>query len=154
MFQSKLSISFWGDSILVATYIINRLPSVNLAWKSPYEMLFLKPPNIDHLRVFRCLCFFSNNSPHKIKFDPRAFPGVFVGYSTGQKRYMVYDFDTRRLLLLEMLHFMKSLFFFILRSHLIDIADHVTSDEHVCLSYVPIDHDPVVSDVLHPLSLM
>lgn len=37
MFDSGLPNFFWGEAILTATYVINRLPSVILNWKSPFE---------------------------------------------------------------------------------------------------------------------
>lgn len=42
MFQAALPNYFWPFSFLMATYIVNRLPSVVLNWKTPYELLFRK----------------------------------------------------------------------------------------------------------------
>ncbi|KAL0405284.1 UNVERIFIED_CONTAM: Retrovirus-related Pol polyprotein from transposon RE1 [Sesamum latifolium] len=40
MFQSHLPREFWADSLLAATYIINKLPSASLKCKSPFELLY------------------------------------------------------------------------------------------------------------------
>lgn len=83
MFQSGLLRNFWGECILMATYLINRLPSRILKWKSPYEMLYNKKPDYTNLRNFGCLVYLTNTKPNKDKFDYRASKGVFISYSSG-----------------------------------------------------------------------
>ncbi|GAA0149387.1 transmembrane signal receptor [Lithospermum erythrorhizon] len=153
MFQSSLPIHFWGDAILVATHIINRLPSSSLGWKSPYELLYHKTPDLETLRVFGCLCFFSNNNPHKTKFDQRAYPGVFVGYPMDQKGYKVYDFHSKRVIVSRDVRFFEHHFPFhpgFDKSHLVDVKSHVLSSELTCLPCVSTTHDPVIDDIVQP----
>ncbi|KAL0416375.1 UNVERIFIED_CONTAM: Retrovirus-related Pol polyprotein from transposon RE2 [Sesamum latifolium] len=94
LFQSGLPKRFWGESVLTATYLINRLPTPLLNWKSPFEVLYRKPPDYTHLRVFGCLCFASNTIPDKNKFDHRAFRCIFLGYSNNKKAYRVFHLNT------------------------------------------------------------
>lgn len=56
-FQAHLPIQFWGECVLTATYLINRMPLTVLGNKTPYEVLFNKVPSYDHLRSFGCLCY-------------------------------------------------------------------------------------------------
>ncbi|KAL0345252.1 UNVERIFIED_CONTAM: Retrovirus-related Pol polyprotein from transposon RE2 [Sesamum radiatum] len=96
-FQAHLPSKYWGESILAATHLINRLPTHILQWKSPFEVLFKKPPSYSDLKVFGCLCFASNTSPSKQKFDVRALKCAFLGYSQTHKAYKVLNLDTNQL---------------------------------------------------------
>lgn len=96
MFQSKVPITFWGECVLTACFLINRTPSKILQNKSPYERLFSKPPSYDSLKIFGTLCFASTLPSKRHKFSPRATAAVFVGYPAGIKGYKVYDLATKR----------------------------------------------------------
>ena len=95
LFQADLPTKFWGESILTAAYLINRTPSMVLQGKTPYEVLNGKPPMIDHLKVFGCLCFVHNQDHRGDKFASRSRRCMFVGYPHGQKAYKVFDLEKR-----------------------------------------------------------
>ena len=86
-FQAHLPFKFWGDCILTSAHIINKIPAPNLSIKSPYELLFSKPPSYNHLKVFGCLCFSSTLLRNRSKFDARATPCLFLGYPHDIKGY-------------------------------------------------------------------
>lgn len=65
-------------------------PSRVLDFKSPYEKLYSHPPSLSHLKVFGCLSYAVY--PRVLdKFTSRAIPIVFMGYSSTQKGYLLYD---------------------------------------------------------------
>lgn len=70
-FQTSLPLHFWGDCVLAATHITNRLPTGVLKRKTPYELLYNKPAEYGHLRSFGFLTFAYNPSRSKDKFQPR-----------------------------------------------------------------------------------
>ncbi|GJX27564.1 retrovirus-related pol polyprotein from transposon TNT 1-94 [Tanacetum coccineum] len=76
--HANVPIKFWGDCVLAATYLINKMPMKKLKWKSPYEVLHNKPPTYDHLRVIGCLCYAAVTKPHKDKFDNRGIKCVLL----------------------------------------------------------------------------
>ncbi|XLR35262.1 hypothetical protein S83_063162 [Arachis hypogaea] len=90
-FQSKAPIAFWGDYVLTATFLINRLPSPALQHCSPYERLFFNQPDYQSLRVFGCLAHASSLLSQRHKFSPRAVRAIFIGYPSGYKGYKLYD---------------------------------------------------------------
>ncbi|KAL4334975.1 hypothetical protein GQ457_07G002860 [Hibiscus cannabinus] len=109
-FQARVPIRFWGECILTATYVINRLPSQNLNGKSSYELLYSRLPPYSHLRVFGCLCFVSTLKSTRDKFTKRALPGVFLGYAPGIKGYKIYVLQTHTIVISRNVVFHENIF--------------------------------------------
>ena len=95
----------WGQAVLTAAQLINRMPSRVLDWKSPCEMLKGDNGGILPLKVFGCVCFVKDNRPSVGKLDPRAVKCVFVGYSATQKGYVCWSPIERRLFVSMDVHF-------------------------------------------------
>lgn len=106
-FQSAVPNSFWGDCLLTATYLLNRIPSPVIGNISPYEVLYHEPPSYDTLKIFGCLAFMHQHSSDKL--SPRAVPTVFLGYPLLQKGYKLYD----------------------IKSNTIHVSRHVVFHEHI-----------------------
>ena len=68
-FQASLPIRLWGECILTAAYLINRTPTPLLKGKTPFELLYNRPPPLTHLRVFGSLCYAHNQHHRGDKFD-------------------------------------------------------------------------------------
>jgi len=68
--KSKIPVQFWGESLLTATYPINRMPSSVLGFKTPYDLLYGHSPSYSHLKSFGSLCFISTPKHNRDKFAP------------------------------------------------------------------------------------
>jgi hypothetical protein len=88
LFQSKIPKTFWLDAVLTATYLINRLPIINLNYKNSLEILYKRKIIIDHLRVFGCVCYVNNNKRDKL--DYTSIKPTFLDIPL-KKDYKFYD---------------------------------------------------------------
>ena len=60
--------------------------------KTPYELYKGRKPNISHLHVFGCKCFVLNNGKDNLgKFDAKSDEGIFLGYSSNIKAFIIYN---------------------------------------------------------------
>lgn len=108
-FQGFIPLKFWGDCILAATYIINRLPSSVLHGTSPYEKLHNTPPSLAHMRTLGCLSYATDPHPHD-KFSSKAIPAVFMGYSPTHKGYRLYDLQSHTFFVSRDVRFWEHIF--------------------------------------------
>lgn len=90
MFQSGMPLRFWPYSILSSTWLINRIPSRVMRWKSPYELLFGALPDYTMLRPFGCLAYATNLVPNRGKFESRSIKRVFIGYDISHKGFLLF----------------------------------------------------------------
>jgi hypothetical protein len=94
--HSCLSSSYWVDAFLIATYLINRMPTAFLDNVSPFFKLFQKHPDYFLLKTFGCVSYplLRPYMSHKLHF--RSKKCVFIGYSNIQKGYRCFDPQTNR----------------------------------------------------------
>jgi len=96
-FQANLLIKFWGECVLSTVYLINYTLTLKLSGKSPYEILFSKPPSYSHLRVFGYLCYVHDKNRSNDKFAPRSKNCIFISYPMKKKGYKVCDMKSHNL---------------------------------------------------------
>jgi len=89
MAQANLSISFWGDALLTAAYILNRVPSKSVS-TTPYELWNGRKPHLDHLRPWGSAGYVHNRTHKHGKLGPRATKMVFIRYSEHSTGYIMY----------------------------------------------------------------
>lgn len=100
LFHHNVPKQFWGEALLTATFLINRLPSKVLNLLSPVDLIKQIYPDYRTinlpLRIFGCTTFVHVHHPHRGKLDPRAIKCIFIGYSPTQKGYKCYHPNTKK----------------------------------------------------------
>jgi hypothetical protein len=102
MFAMNVPKSLWGDAVLTAAYLINRMPSKVLQFQTPLQSLS-KTHSLPTLlqippKVFGCVCYVHIHKQYRSKLDPRAQKCIFLGYSTTQKGYKCYHPPSTKIL--------------------------------------------------------
>ncbi|GJY65366.1 retrovirus-related pol polyprotein from transposon TNT 1-94 [Tanacetum coccineum] len=94
--EQSLPQKFWCNAVDTSTYILNRILIRAILGKTPYELLKGRKPTLDYFRVFRSKCFILNTKDYLIKFDPKSYEGIFLGYSQNSKGYIILNKHTRK----------------------------------------------------------
>lgn len=102
MFATHVPKIFWGDALLTAAYLINRMPSKVLKFQTPCQTLLQLFPHTRFIsfidpKVFGCTAFVHLHSQHLSKLDPKSVKCIFIGYSSHQKGYKCYSPATRKI---------------------------------------------------------
>lgn len=96
IFKTKVPKYLWGEVILIATYLINQMPSKVFQFQTPSDFFLKCFPtsrisiNIP-LKIFGCTAFVHIYNHNCEKLDPRARNFVFVCYCPTQKGYKCLD---------------------------------------------------------------
>ena len=93
LLNAKLPNNLWGEAILGACHILNRIP-LKKSKISPYEMWKGRKPNIGYFKVWGCLAYCKNTDPKRTKLSPRAIKCAFVGYAINSKAYRLLDLES------------------------------------------------------------
>ncbi|KAG6470511.1 hypothetical protein ZIOFF_071584 [Zingiber officinale] len=78
---------FWGEAVRHAVYLLNRLPTKALGERTPFEAWMGRKPHLAHLKVFGCIAYAKNTTPHLKKLDDRSSPMVYLGVEEGCKAH-------------------------------------------------------------------
>ncbi|GKB46828.1 zinc finger, CCHC-type containing protein [Tanacetum coccineum] len=86
---SGLSQGFWGEAMLTACYLLNRVPNKrNMI--TPYELWTKRKPNLNYLRVWGCRAVVRLPDPKLKTLGERGIECIFVGYAEHSKAFRFY----------------------------------------------------------------
>lgn len=88
--ESGLPKCYWGEAVLAANYMFNRIPNKK-TMKSPYEVMMKEKPRLTRFHEFGCNVYVMVPDEKRRKLDDKVKKMKFVGYSEVSKGYRVAD---------------------------------------------------------------
>lgn len=110
LLDAGLDAKYWGEAVLTATYLQNRLPSRSIGM-SPFERWYGRKPSFEHLKVFGSEAWVQIPAERRKKMEVKARKMVFVGYCNQQKAYRFLDKDSGRITISRDVRFVEDLEF-------------------------------------------
>ena len=86
LISSGLPDNMWGEAVLTACFILNRVPHKKLD-QTPYELWKGYAPNLNYLKVWGCLAKVALPSHKRTNIGPKTFDVVFIGYAQNSAAY-------------------------------------------------------------------
>lgn len=99
---------YWGEAVLTATYLQNRLPTRSVE-VSPFEKWYGKKPNYEHFKIFGCEAWVQIPAEKRKKMEVKARKLVFVGYSNEHKAFRFLDKSSDRITISRDVKFIEKL---------------------------------------------
>ena len=88
MSLTDLSLPFWGYALETVAFTLNRVPSKSVE-TTPYELWFVKRPNLSFLKIWGCDAYVKKLQPNKL--ESKSDKCVFVGYPKETIGYSFYN---------------------------------------------------------------
>ncbi|GJR06706.1 retrovirus-related pol polyprotein from transposon TNT 1-94 [Tanacetum coccineum] len=86
LISSGMSQDMWGEAILTATYLLNKIPRKEKE-ETPYELWMGRKPSYQYLRVWGCLAKVVVPTPKAQKIGPKSVDCIFIGYAKNSSAY-------------------------------------------------------------------
>ncbi|KAG2767492.1 hypothetical protein Pcac1_g21025 [Phytophthora cactorum] len=108
--HAKLDKCFWAEAAMTTIYVMNRLPSPKIEHKTPFEIVYKSKPSVKHMHVFGCRTYILTPKEKRLKWDPKARAGIFLGYEEVSKAYRLYDIEAGQAVISRDVNFDESAF--------------------------------------------
>ena len=99
--HANFSSTYWGEAVLTANYLQNRLPTKAVYNKTPYELWTGRKPNLIHLQTFGCTAYalIPEERRKKSALSEKSTPCWFLGYPSGIKGYRLQAKSNRSIII-------------------------------------------------------
>ncbi|KAG3073017.1 hypothetical protein PC122_g14982 [Phytophthora cactorum] len=108
--HAKLDKCFWAEAAMTAIYVKNRLPSPKIEHKTPFDIVFKSKLSVKHMRAFGCRTYILTPKEKRLKWNPKARAGLFLGYEEVSKAYRLYDIEAGQVVISRDVNFDESTF--------------------------------------------
>ena len=98
LIDSGLPHKFWAEALSTACYLKNRSPVRVLKGMTPYQAFVGRKPNVDHLKIFGCVCYAHVPKDERKTLDSKSVKCIFLGYGSDVKGYRLYDLEKGKIL--------------------------------------------------------
>jgi len=105
--EKNLPKMFWAKVAYIVVFLQNRLSTKATRDHTPYEAWYGYKPPLNFLKIFGCLYFTYVSQSKRDKLDKRASPGIFIGYSTVNKGYKIFQPQTRSIVVSRDVYFIE-----------------------------------------------
>nr|GEV80869.1 integrase, catalytic region, zinc finger, CCHC-type, peptidase aspartic, catalytic [Tanacetum cinerariifolium] len=95
---SRAPLFLWAKAIATACFTQNRSIIHRRFYKTPYELINGRNPDISFLHVFGALCYLKNNRENIGKLGAKGDIGFFIGYSAYSYAFRVFNRRTKKII--------------------------------------------------------
>ncbi|XP_066341363.1 uncharacterized protein [Miscanthus floridulus] len=88
---------FWAEAVRHSVYLLNRLPTKSMGYRTPYEGWNGRKPHLGHVRIFCCKGHVKVVGTHLKKLDDRSIPMVYFGIEEGSKAHRMFNPKTNKI---------------------------------------------------------
>ncbi|GAU28621.1 hypothetical protein TSUD_55650 [Trifolium subterraneum] len=90
--------NLWAEAMNTACYVHNRIKLRKGTTTTIYELWKGRKPTVKYFHVFGSKCYILVDREQRRKTDPKSDEGIFLGYSTNNKAYRVFNNRTRTMI--------------------------------------------------------
>ena len=92
LIESCVPLSFWGETLLTACYVLNRVPHKRTKL-TPFELWKGHKPNLGYLRVWGCLAYVRLMDPKIFKLCKKVTTCAFLDYASNSTTYRFFNLE-------------------------------------------------------------
>ena len=91
--------AFCPEAVNWSIHVLNRIPTLSVQNMTPEEAWNGRKPNVDHFRIFGCICYVRIQDQTRTKLDDKGEKCIFLGVSDFSKAYKLYNPITKKIVI-------------------------------------------------------